>query len=349
MVLLVFILGFCLFGYLAGRYAGLTKEIPPSWVPACWVAEFLVGGTSPIKGTLALLLGLGLLLYGYGLGSLAESLAVFAAFLIFSPVPYYGVEVIERRQQVRCREIIFFNALSPLTTRNERRMVEGRLVETGTVVVFYIEPEEFLRITRGNQELRWYFKKFEIAPGLFRANCDNEFLQVFDSLDLYRFVLNPEHQTAVDIFAKCLQPQTRPAAAPSTAHRPPTPAPTPTPGNAAVIAEDKGGDHDGGDVSGGAAETQPQGEESDFVPVETQSASPSEEDSPSVAQVLASNDKVSSNGFKKNSKIVTPGQMTPPPKISKTRNKSVKHMAKNSDLVQVSIQDLNLPQSQEKS
>lgn len=186
------------------RYGGYSDEPVKGWWPTRFLAEWFVVGRCPWKA--ALVAGLCVLLavvvrYAHGWPSFIAGVVI---LLVLGLLPAMAVDFALRLRELRSKEFVFFNAVQPISTQHERTVVDGRFVDFRPRVVFYIEDEQLLKIPAVTEDARRYLERFRIAPGLYSAEADGDFMQMFDSLNLYEYVLQPEHSRAIAVFARLL-------------------------------------------------------------------------------------------------------------------------------------------------
>ena len=216
--------------------AGFTTKIPFRWHPASWLSEFYVIGRRTWRSLLALLsfvaVILGVVLLPYPGCFIAWLLAL--AYLL--PLWHVFLDTLKRDQTVRSRRVILFQPKSPLNSKVEKKTdSSGRLVEVAPEVYWFMDRNDMEHLAGATADDKKVLTACRIAAGFYKATVTNEFLQLFDSLSLYKFLVdhsNPKTMLAVEDLArffegakvgKVVSPSVRPAAAhesPRAASRP---------------------------------------------------------------------------------------------------------------------------------
>jgi hypothetical protein len=153
------------------------------------------------------------------------------------PLWHIFVDTLKRDHTVRSRRVILFQPKSPLNSKVEKKTdSNGRLVEVAPEVYWFMDRNDMDHLAGATTDDKKVLTACRIAAGFYKAAVTNEFLQLFDSLSLYRFLVdhsNPKTMLAVEDLArffegakvgKVVSLNARPAAAqvaPRVASRPP--------------------------------------------------------------------------------------------------------------------------------
>jgi hypothetical protein len=198
---------------LARRAGGEGSTAPMPWHPAAWLCE-AVGPK-----------------FWAGLGFcsaavLASSQGPFwslAATFVLVPLPYLLVDYSRRDARLRRVKRVFYNPLHAVTSQPVRELSGGRVEERVMKVYFCIDEVEWGTLSQVmGDAVRSYLERRRLAGPIFCSDADNEFLQVYDSLGLSRFLLEPSNakvmETVVSAFAL-------PSSTPGSAASRPSPLP----------------------------------------------------------------------------------------------------------------------------
>ncbi len=109
------------------------------------------------------------------------------------------------------KEIVFHKLLSSPGTSFRRENINARWEEIRDRLVFFIQEEDWQQLPASALEVRGWFERFQIAPGLYSTSSDNDTLLLVDSLQLYKFLLSSDHASAVAKFAELLQSPSEPS------------------------------------------------------------------------------------------------------------------------------------------
>ena len=186
--------------------AGFTTKLPFRWHPASWLSESYVVGRRTWRSLLALvslvavLLGIVLLPYP---GCFISWLLALAYLL---PLWHVFLDTLKRDQTVRSRRVILFQPKSPLNSKVEKKSdSSGRLVEVAPVVYWFMDRNDMEHLAGATTDDKKVLTACRIAAGFYKATVTNEFLQLFDSLSLYKFLVdhsNPKTMLAVEDLAR---------------------------------------------------------------------------------------------------------------------------------------------------
>jgi len=190
---------------IAGRTCGLTDRSLPLWLPAAALARLILLGRwnfSAILWTSVALLAIlaGVLQEGvFGLGARLVALA------ILGPMGIYYLDLGRRDSRLLSRQVIFYNPISPPGTGYERVLEEGLTRDVSEPIFLYLDEEDWRSVKTASLEHRKFFDgHYRVAPNLYCASGDNIFLQAFDSLGLWPYVVHPGNKAAMSAFANAL-------------------------------------------------------------------------------------------------------------------------------------------------
>ena len=205
--------------------AGFTTKLPFRWHPTSWLSESYVVGRRTWRSLLAfvslvaVLMGIVLLPYP---GCFISWLLALAYLL---PLWHVFLDTMKRDHTVRSRRVILFQPKSPLNSKVEKKSdSSGRLVEVAPAVYWFMDRNDMEHLAGATSDDKKVLTACRIAAGFYKATVTNEFLQLFDSLSLYKFLVdhsNPKTMLAIEDLArffegakgKVVAPTPRPAAA----------------------------------------------------------------------------------------------------------------------------------------
>ena len=185
----------------AGAVGYTSNPINLSWHPAYWVAEAVCLRRLDFRSTVAI----GVLMFCGIVGALGWFGAIIGLFAL-APLPSLILDFSRRDSKLRGVDYVFHNPLSPVTERPTTITENGRQTEIYQKIFLYI-PEKDLEAMRGfmdNNEFV-YLKGKRVAGALYKAAVDPDFMLVFDSLRLNRFLVHPENVVAMDAFVAALK------------------------------------------------------------------------------------------------------------------------------------------------
>lgn len=123
------------------------------------------------------------------------------SFLLFSCL----LRLRQIRGQGIQKEIVFHKLLSSPGTSFRRENINARWEEIRDRLVFFIQEKDWQQLPASALEVRSWFERFMIAPGLYSTPSDNDTLLLVDSLQLYKFLLSSDHAAAVAKFSQLLE------------------------------------------------------------------------------------------------------------------------------------------------
>jgi hypothetical protein len=223
--------------------AGFTTKIPFRWHPASWLSESYVIGRRTWRSLLALLslvaVILGVVLLPYPGCFIAWLLAL--AYLL--PLWHVFLDTLKRDQTVRSRRVILFQPKSPLNSKVEKKTdSSGRLVEVAPEVYWFMDRNDMEHLAGATADDKKVLTACRIAAGFYKATVTNEFLQLFDSLSLYKFLVdhsNPKTMLAVEDLARLFEgAKVGKVVSPAAAHESPRAASRPAPRQSAATEQD---------------------------------------------------------------------------------------------------------------
>jgi hypothetical protein len=191
-------LGVCSFiGLWAGAKRGNHLKSGGIQLPWDYVAEYWVYGTN--KGIALSILLAGVVLVGIGcfVGGVAAFIFFALALILLGPISFFVCAQIREQMSNQDREYVFFNAVSPVGS-----YMTKDLGARPKQLAFFIEDDQWedLPVVK-SADIR-ELQKFHVGGGLYLIPCDQQHMQLIDSLQLYPFLLNPENERAVNAYVK---------------------------------------------------------------------------------------------------------------------------------------------------
>lgn len=187
--------------FLARRAGGEGSSAPLPWHPASWMCEGVALG----RGGAKFAAGLGFCLASVLASSQGVLWSVAAAFVL-APVPYLLVDYSRRDARLRRVKRVFYNPLRAVTSQPVRELSGGRVEERVMKIYFCIDDLEWGTLSQVmGDAVKAYLERRRVAGPIFCSDADNEFLQVYDSLGLSRFLVEPSNarvmETVVSAFS----------------------------------------------------------------------------------------------------------------------------------------------------
>jgi hypothetical protein len=122
------------------------------------------------------------------------------------PLWHVFLDTLKRDQTVRSRRVILFQPKSPLNSKVEKKTdSSGRLVEVAPEVYWFMDRNDMEHLAGATADDKKVLTACRIAAGFYKATVSNEVLQLFDSLSLYKFLVdhsNPKTMLAVEDLAR---------------------------------------------------------------------------------------------------------------------------------------------------
>lgn len=175
---------------LAKSGGGEGGKAPLAWHPAGWLCEGVALG----RGGGKFWAGMFLCLLGGVVGS-QGFLGGLVGLLALAPIPFLLVDYSRRDARVRQVKRVFFNPLHAVTSQPGRELSHGRVEESVMSLYFCIDSEAWASLSQVMGEpVRQYLEKRRVGGPIFSAEADNDFLQVYDSLGLSRFLIEPSNE-----------------------------------------------------------------------------------------------------------------------------------------------------------
>lgn len=178
---------------IGARFSGRGGASVPKWVPAAWIAQGWVCGLHPLASTSFLILGMGLALVGAFVGGVVSFLFFSAALFVLAPLAVCVCSRVREDMRRGSGEYVFYNAVRAPGTQGERKHL-----------ALYIEDDEWASIPAVTPTYLKYWQQYHVTDGLYICPCDNDVLQAVDSLNLYPFIVSPDHAKMLNAFAKAL-------------------------------------------------------------------------------------------------------------------------------------------------
>lgn len=193
---------------LARHAGGEGASAPMPWHPAAWLCEAVALG----RGGPKFLAGLGFCVAAALAASQGPFWGMASAFVLV-PLPYLLVDYSRRDARVRRVKRVFYNPLHAVTSQPVRELSGGRVEEKVMKVYFCIDEVEWGTLSQVmGDAVRSYLERRRVAGPIFCSEADNEFLQVYDSLGLSRFLIEPSNTKAMEAIVQAF---TRPALDPA--------------------------------------------------------------------------------------------------------------------------------------
>ena len=199
------LIGWTISGWTGFRWAGYPEKVVWGRHPAAACADFALSGHRFLEVAIMVLALLACLAGCVLLPDAAVFLCEAVILFLIIPLPYYFFDAARRDHRLRSFEFVHFNVLTPPTTHQERESLDGRLVDVGPPLVFFISEKQWAKKKYISDTDKKYLATFMVAPGLYVTKATNDILQTFDSLNLYEHILNPENAPAVEAFRNALK------------------------------------------------------------------------------------------------------------------------------------------------
>jgi len=187
--------------FWGSKAAGFTPKPPPfRWHPAYWVAESACLG----QKSAAAYFGALLMLFGAAASALGVVGEIIALGLL-APLPLFLIDFCRRDTRLRGIDYVFFNPFKPVSEQPTTVTSGGRQTEIFQIIYLHIPDAAWdeLRGTMDENEQSYLARK-RVAPTLFRAEVDADFMLLFDSLCMNRFVIHSENEVAMKAFMDAL-------------------------------------------------------------------------------------------------------------------------------------------------
>lgn len=193
--LLAFLAGLaCAWGVgiaVGGAMAGYGGAKLPLWLPATYMADALVDRTNIPQGTAVAVLAILLAAGGVAAHGVFSLTLLGAALLLLGPLACCVCWKVRLDSLSRGKEYVFFNEHAPLG------------VNQGNIALF-IEDDEWVEMPAATAKDLKFWQEFHRGGGLYLCPAENRVLQAIDSLNLYRFIINSQHDKMLDAFEKSL-------------------------------------------------------------------------------------------------------------------------------------------------
>ena len=186
--------------------AGFTTRLPFRWHPASWLSESYVIGRKSwqsalgFSSLLAVLAGTALLPYPFCFVCWVLALA----YLL--PLWHVFLDTLKRDHAVKSRRIILYQPKSPLNSKVEKKTDQnGRLIEIAPEVYWFMDKSDMAQLAGATADDKKALGACRIAAGFYKAKATTEFLQLFDSLSLYPYLVdhsNPKTMLALEDLAR---------------------------------------------------------------------------------------------------------------------------------------------------
>lgn len=183
------------------KTAGYTPTPPAlKWHPAYWFAEAVCLGQKNAMGYLG-----GIVLLVGGLVGSVNLAGGVAGIILLWPLPILLIDFCRRDSKLRGVDYVFFNPFKPVSERPETVTVGGRQNEIYQTIYLYIPDSSWddIRPLMDDNEQAYLARK-RVAPGLFRSEVDADFMLLFDSMRMNRFVIHSENEEAMKSFSEAL-------------------------------------------------------------------------------------------------------------------------------------------------
>lgn len=187
---------------LARRAGGEGASAPMPWHPAAWFCEAIALG----RGGPKFIAGLGFCVAAIFACSQGAFWGLVSAFVL-APIPYLLVDYSRRDARLRRVKRVFYNPLHAVTSQPTRELSGGRVEERLMKVFFCIDEVEWGTLSQVmGDAVRSYLERRRVAGPIFCADADNDFLQVYDSLGLSRFLIEPSNTKVMGAITSAFSP-----------------------------------------------------------------------------------------------------------------------------------------------
>ena len=180
----------------------------PRWMPAHWIARYLVFGLEGPVAFLWLFLAFLLTLTGLFLTGFFAWVLLAASLFILGPAAFYIVAQSRESSDRANREFVFLN-LNPSLNLGE-----------APPLFFYMDSADWASLGQEAEAARAFWERFCVAPHLYEVPCNETMLAEIDSLNLYPFLVHPQHPKAMEAFRVALKNVSVSGSDPSLAAQP---------------------------------------------------------------------------------------------------------------------------------
>lgn len=179
-------------GFWAASKVDAQNTPIPQWPPAFFMANHFVNGIHARFSLFFMMAGLLCAGLGVFFHNVFGIFFFIAALVIFAPLAFYLCYKIRENAALGSREHVFFNVVQPLAANEERDLA------------LYIEDDEWAMIPAATPYYLKFWQEYHVTGGLYICPCENHVLQAIDSLNLYKYIVNPDHPKMLNAFAGAL-------------------------------------------------------------------------------------------------------------------------------------------------
>ena len=196
--------GWLVSALFAAKIAGATSKPMMPWHPGRFLCEPIALNNSYSKFVIALILYGTVIFYSYKHPS--RQINALVLFLT-APLPLILIDYVRRDTALKSRQYVYFNPFTPVSSRFEKTLEDGKMIERAPIVYLYITSEDWKSITTISTNDIKFFERYKIkgTGALYKATADNEFLHLYDSHHMGKFVVHPENLKAMAAFEEGLK------------------------------------------------------------------------------------------------------------------------------------------------
>ena len=122
------------------------------------------------------------------------------------PLWHVFLDTLKRDHAVKSRRIILYQPKSPLNSKVEKKTdPNGRLIEIAPEVYWFMDKSDMAQLAGATADDKKALAACRIAAGFYKAKVTTEFLQLFDSISLYPYLVdhsNPKTMLALEDLAR---------------------------------------------------------------------------------------------------------------------------------------------------
>ncbi|MFZ5805916.1 MAG: hypothetical protein ACOY3I_01720 [Verrucomicrobiota bacterium] len=176
---------------LGSRYSGWGASHLPSWLPARSMANHWVCNLDRSSSLFFILFSIACILAGSWLHNVVSVFLFCGALVILGPVPACIAWKIREEMKHGAKEYIFYNAVRPPGTQQRD-------------LAFFIEDDEWASMPSVTPQDVKFWQQYHVTDGLYICPAENDVLQSIDSLNLYKYIVNPDHPRMLHALARAL-------------------------------------------------------------------------------------------------------------------------------------------------